>query len=91
MRRRVLVSLMASIFFLFISQLQVGTITSGKYIAKANVAVMAVSLAPEATCACGFDCGSNNCTFDCEGDFFGCISCIAGCCKSAKQSEGCVQ
>ena len=91
MRNRLLTTALVSIFFLFACQFQMGASTPGKYAAKANAAVMVASPAPEATCSCGFDCGSNNCTFDCEGDFFGCVFCIGSCCQAAKQAERCIQ
>ena len=82
-----LVTAIVSVFFLF--SIQVGSNTTTKYVAKANAVVRTVSPSPEATCSCGFDCSANSCTFSCTGDFFGCISCVSGCCSAAKQAEGC--
>src|SRR5215813_5227598 len=60
-------------------------------ILRASAAVHRAPLPSEDVCSCGFDCGSNSCTFDCSGSILGCISCVANCCQVAKQAEGCVR
>lgn len=65
----------------FVSVLLAASSGAAKYNSKVSSAARATTMAWQTTCSCGVDCGSNTCTFDCEGSISGCISCVSACCR----------
>jgi len=78
-KRYLVVTLFLALFS--VSQLMSGHNTKLTAIASARTSAL------QTTCSCGVDCGSNTCTFDCQGTFSGCLSCINSCCRAEFQRE----